>query len=207
MDRRALDEDPPESEAAGLDRGRSRGPGESQATEDADTRTRLLDAAEHLFAERTYAQTSLRAITAAAGANLAAVNYHFGSKERLFRAVFHRRIEPINAERLERLGVLQEQHAHSDPPLAEALDALFRPVVRMRTSPGGQAFATLISRSLWADGAHWKSLSSEFDEVRDAFAPILCRACPHLDRSALMWRMHFALAGMCLVLCTAERIG
>ena len=87
------------------------------------------------------------------------------------------------------------------------LDALFRPVVRLRTRPGGQAIATIIGRSLWADGDHWKSLSSEFDAVRDAFAPILCRACPHLERSSRMWRLHFALAGMCLVMCNSTRLG
>ena len=76
----------------GSDASGPRARAEAPAAEESDTRTRLLDAAERLFAERTYSETSLRAITTAAGANLAAVNYHFGSKERLFRAVFHRRV-------------------------------------------------------------------------------------------------------------------
>ena len=62
-----------------------------------ETRTRLLDSAEQLFAERGIDATSLRAITTAAGANLASVNYHFGSKDELFREVVSRRIGPVNA--------------------------------------------------------------------------------------------------------------
>ena len=59
-----------------------------------DTKERILDAAEQLFGEHGPSDTSLRAITAAAGVNLAAVNYHFGSKEKLIEAVLSRRLEP-----------------------------------------------------------------------------------------------------------------
>jgi len=62
-----------------------------------DTRTQILDAAEHLFAERGFRGTSVRAITDLAGANLAAVAYHFGSKAELLAAAARRVIEPINA--------------------------------------------------------------------------------------------------------------
>ena len=65
-------------------------------TQHTDTRERLLDAAKYLFAQRGVDATSLRHITAEAAANLASVNYHFGSKEALFRAVFVRRIGPVN---------------------------------------------------------------------------------------------------------------
>ena len=63
------------------------------------TKDRILDAAEALFMEHGFEATSLRAITAAAGVNLAAVNYHFGSKEELFQAVLTRRLDPMNQER------------------------------------------------------------------------------------------------------------
>ncbi|MEK8169636.1 helix-turn-helix domain-containing protein [Streptomyces sp. M19] len=62
-----------------------------------DTRTQILDAAEHLFAEHGYRGTSIRAITKLAGANLAAVGYHFGSKAELMAAVARRVVEPITA--------------------------------------------------------------------------------------------------------------
>ena len=72
-----------------------------------DTRDRILDAAERLFAQQGFDLTSLRALTTEADVNLAAVNYHFGSKERLFEAVLARLIAPINAERLARLDALE----------------------------------------------------------------------------------------------------
>ena len=69
----------------------------------AETKERILDVAETLFMEHGYEATSLRAITAAADVNLAAVNYHFGSKEELFQSVLTRRLDPMNQRRLELL--------------------------------------------------------------------------------------------------------
>src|SRR6478736_3259068 len=74
-----------------------------------DTKTRILDVAEGLFVEHGFEATSLRQLTAAAGVNLAAVNYHFGSKEELFQAVLTRRLDPMNQERIERLDRLERE--------------------------------------------------------------------------------------------------
>src|SRR5205085_2358496 len=60
-----------------------------------ETRTRILDAAEELFMQHGFEGTSMRLLTAKAGVNLAAVNYHFGSKDALIEAVFHRRLDPM----------------------------------------------------------------------------------------------------------------
>src|SRR5215470_418761 len=75
----------------------------------ADTKTRILDAAEALFTEHGFEATSLRQLTTAAGVNLAAVNYHFGSKEELFQAVLTRRLDPMNQERLDLLTGLERE--------------------------------------------------------------------------------------------------
>jgi len=72
-----------------------------------DTKDRILDVAERLFAEHGFANTSLRSITAEAGANLAAVNYHFQSKDALIQAVFARRLGPLNQARLEMLDAAE----------------------------------------------------------------------------------------------------
>ena len=85
-----------------------------------DTKNDLLEAAEKLFAEHGFARSSLRAITREAGANLASVNYHFGSKEGLVRAVFARRLEPLNQERLALLDRCLESAA-GDPDLVAVL--------------------------------------------------------------------------------------
>src|SRR5690349_23937924 len=75
------------------------------------TKERILDAAEALFLEHGFEATSLRAITAAADVNLAAVNYHFGSKEELFQAVLTRRLDPMNQERVDLLDALERETA------------------------------------------------------------------------------------------------
>src|SRR5512143_3976610 len=100
----------------------------------AETKDRILDAAERLFAEHGFDATSLRMITAAAGVNLAAVNYHFRSKDSLIEAVFGRRIGPVNKERLEMLTAA-EKAAGSDPLSLEAVVRAFvEPVVRIRST-------------------------------------------------------------------------
>src|SRR5213595_1121734 len=75
------------------------------------TKDRILDAAESLFMEHGFEATSLRSITAAADVNLAAVNYHFGSKEELFQAVLTRRLDPMNQERLSLLARFEREIA------------------------------------------------------------------------------------------------
>jgi AcrR family transcriptional regulator len=91
-----------------------------------DTRTQILDAAEHLFAERGYRGTSIRAITDLAGANLAAVRYHFGSKAELMSAVARRVVEPVNAAQCAGLDRLLAGTA--DPGVAELVEAFAGPL-------------------------------------------------------------------------------
>jgi AcrR family transcriptional regulator len=75
-----------------------------------DTRKRLLDATEWLFIESGYEAMSLRHITTRAGANLAAVNYHFGSKEALMQELLSQRLDRLNRERLQLLSACEQQY-------------------------------------------------------------------------------------------------
>ncbi|MCP5067717.1 MAG: TetR/AcrR family transcriptional regulator, partial [bacterium] len=95
------------------------------ATSGQDTKQRLLDAAEQLFAERGFDGTSMRAVTQAAGASVSAANYHFGSKQALLGATLRRRIEPFNRRRLELLDGLEAGGAV--PDVEQLMDAFFRP--------------------------------------------------------------------------------
>src|SRR5512145_2902278 len=85
-----------------------------------ETRTRILDAAEELFMQHGFEGASMRMLTARAGVNLAAINYHFGSKDALIEAVFRRRLDVMNAERIAQLERL-EQEAAGAPLTAEAI--------------------------------------------------------------------------------------
>src|SRR5947208_6015283 len=94
------------------------------------TKIRILDAAEELFAEKGM-ELSLRTITSKAGVNLAAVNYHFQSKETLIDAMIERRIGPINRNRLEMLDALEREFPDGPLPLEGILRAFLAPLIQL----------------------------------------------------------------------------
>ena len=182
-----------------------------------NTRERLLDAAEVLFAERGMAGTALRAVTAAAGVNLAAVNYHFGSKEQLLKAVVARRIQPVNAERLQRLDALEAAAAVADEtggrgavPVAELARALLEPMVRARHQLRGREaiFPRLMGRLLTESGACVHALIGEqFQEVAARFTQALARALPDLSPAEVVWRLNFCVGSLAFTLLHAWHLG
>lgn len=152
------------------------------------TRRRLLDTAERLFAERGYEGTSLRALADAAEANVAAVNYHFRSKEGLLQAVVARAMEPVNAERDRRLSDLRARH---DAPSVEQL-------VRAFTEPGlelidhhgerGPAVAKFIGRVLFDPSPRIRQLfADQVDPVEGRYLEALRRALPDRDTDTILF--------------------
>lgn len=174
-----------------------------------DTKQRILDAAESLFARDGFHSTSMRAITGLARANLAAVNYHFGSKEALIEAVFERRLLPLNEIRLEKLrrvGALAEQDGGRPDP-KEVLRAFIAPTLQFRdTCPGSHDFITLVGRALNEPDETVRTMFIE--RIRPVFLllfDLLHQGLPELDRSLLFWRLQFALGAMGHVMCRAGR--
>lgn len=164
---------------------------------DTTTRERLLDAAERLFAEQGVARTSLRQLTAEAGANLAAVHYHFGSKLELVRAVFERRLDPLNAERLQRLAAAQAAAGDGPVPLREILVAFLEPALRFGQGPGS-AFFTMIARAhVTPDPGMRQMIAQAFQQVAESFGGALQRTLPDVPRPELLWRMHFVVGALC----------
>src|SRR3972149_5670493 len=92
-----------------------------------ETRTRILDAAEELFMQHGFEGTSMRLLTSKAGVNLAAVNYHFGSKDALIEAGFRRRPDPMKAARVAALDRLGRGASGGAPPPRAATPRLARP--------------------------------------------------------------------------------
>jgi len=154
-----------------------------------ETKERILDVAEALFAENGYSGTSLRAVTTAAGANLAAVNYHFGSKKALLRAVFERLADPANRERLALLDLLE---AESDEPVLEdLLGAFLTPALRVVVDLGERgAIATRFLGRIAADPASdvQAMIAEKFQVVTERFLAALARTLPGLDEDELIWR-------------------
>lgn len=171
------------------------------------TPERLLDAAESLLADQGVDATSLRQITAEAGANLAAVNYHFGSKEALVEAVLRRRVEPLNAERLSRLETIE---SGGDPlDLDAVLEAWLVPALQLRerAGEGGDKFVRLVGRVYSEPGPQLRDLLPQlFGEVFERFTVALSRALPELPQRELVWRMHFLLGSMIHTMADPARI-
>lgn len=156
-----------------------------------DTRTRLLDTAEALFARDGYDGTSLRAITRAADVGLALVNYHFGNKKRLLREIIARRMVPINNARIARLDELEARYGADGPlPLEEVLKAFIEPFLDAEDVPR-QRFLRLVQsqvknadeflREMWAE--HFALLTRRFRHA-------LHRALPGLPEDEVIWRLH-----------------
>ena len=162
-----------------------------------DTRKRLLEATEWLFIEGGYEAMSLRQITARTGANLAAVNYHFGSKEALVQELLSQRLDRLNRERLQLLSACEQQNPEG-LDVTTVLGMLFVPAFRLsHGSASGPAFMRLLGR-VYSDPSpfirgylqeHYRSISGRFFE---AFS----RALPALPRHELGLRLHFALKAL-----------
>jgi AcrR family transcriptional regulator len=137
------------------------------------TQDRLLDAAERLVAERGLAATSVRSVCAAAGANVAAVHYHFGSKESLVEAILERRMGELTTRRLAMLEPLESQ---ARPSTRGVVDALVRPLADFAREPDrpGRAYVRFLA-ALDAAG--------ERDRIALAFMPQYERLAPALERS------------------------
>ena len=164
---------------------------------ESDTRERLLDAAEGLFARRGFRATTVREVTRAAGANVAAVGYHFGSKEGLIREVIDRRLTPLNETRRAQLdAVVSEAVAAERPPAVEAiLRAFIEPTLRFRaTDPASHEFIALIGRVIHEPEAPVRDYF--FARMRPLFERLLaslCDALPQTPREVVTWRLHFCI--------------
>ena len=161
-----------------------------------DTSQRLLDAAEAMFAEHGFADTSLRTITARARANLAAVHYHFGSKDELLRAVFARRLQVLNEERLARLTALETS---GGPVTVEAVLAAFiEPSLQLRRAGGqGEQFTRLLGRAqIEASEALRDFLRDQYAPVLERFQRMLVRLLPELPLGEIRWRLYFTVGAL-----------
>jgi AcrR family transcriptional regulator len=160
-----------------------------------DTRDRILDMAEGLFAEHGYAGTSLRSVITKAGVNQAAVHYYFGSKEALLEAVLLRRMEPANQERMEMLEEFEKCAEGGRPGLEEVIRAFVVPAFRAAYDPakGGPVFRSLLGR-LSAEGDILARISAtHFIPLLTRFAEALTHALPSVPPEELFWRVQLAM--------------
>ncbi len=171
-----------------------------------DTKTRILDTAERLFAQKRFDVVSLRNIIASAKVNLAAVHYHFGSKQALVHAVIARRLRPINEERLAKLAEALAKAGRRPLKLERVLECLFRPLFRVQADPkAGPTFARLVGRVMGErnEGLQ-KFMMGELAKVIIQFSAALEAALPGLPKEEADWRSHFMAGAMAHTLCNAD---
>ena len=166
------------------------------------TADRILDAAEQLFASNGFAETSLRSITSKAEVNLAAVNYHFGSKEALIQAMFSRLLDPFVTNFPQMLAALQGSEDTVD------LEDILYLVVDQITADGRSRDLALGMRLVaLAFGQGQECLKAYLQEscaeVLQACRQLLIKACPDLPMADVFWRVYFMLGSVVFTLCGA----
>ncbi|SPR95884.1 TetR/AcrR family transcriptional regulator [Cupriavidus taiwanensis] len=172
-----------------------------------DTKARILDATEKLFSEVGYEATSLRQVTSRAIVNLAAVNYHFRSKDIMMHAVLSRRLDPLNARRLALLDACEARWPGHAIRCEHVMGALFVPALQMARDPavGGPSFLRLLGR-VYSDTSPFiqQYLLEHYAPVYGRFFDAFARAIPALPRQELGWRLQFALKALAGVLAGEE---
>ena len=163
------------------------------------TKNGIADAAEFLFAEHGFTGTSLRQITEKAGANLASVNYHFRSKQDLYRHVLFRRLRPINAERLTFLAQAEQLAGDHPVPFKAVIDTFVRPWLRRATAPAptGSQSQRLLSRELIDPQPFLREeLARENEPVSTRYAQVISQSLPGVPALELYWRLQFTLGAL-----------
>jgi len=159
---------------------------------DSDTRGQILAVAERLFALRGFRNVSVREITAEAGVNLAAVNYHFGSRDRLLFEIFRRRTGELSRERARRLHEAQSRWSGT-PPVRDILEALFAPPLRWADSEDLRISMQFIIRARSEGTEEMRQALAQDVSLLSRFADALVAARPDLAPETVYWRLHFCL--------------
>jgi len=174
-----------------------------------ETRTRILDAAEELFMLHGFEGTSMRLLTSRAGVNLAAVNYHFGSKDALIEALFRRRLDPMNAARIAELERIETEARGRTLAPEEIIRAFVGQSLRLieDTKSGGRSFIRLLGRTYTEPAKPIRALIGQlYAPTMERYKAALERALPHMPREELVWRMHFMFGTLSYTLAATDAV-
>jgi AcrR family transcriptional regulator len=166
------------------------------------TKERILNTTEEIISEIGFSSMSLRTISQHAKTNLAAVNYHFGNKEKLIEMMLERRLD--NLFQL-RINLLDNLESGSTQPcnIKQVLDAFIAPALTMSNDKhqGGNRFMKVLARAYAEKSEYLHSLlSKRYSQTIKRFATAIQRACPHLDEATVFWRFHFLMGSLTYVM-------
>jgi len=159
-----------------------------------NTKERILHAAEDLFAQHGFAGTSLRQVTSRADVNIAAVNYHFGSKENLVHEVFKHRMDEMSEKRLASLAAAVEKNPAD---LEAILLAFIQPALALTLDRHGASFVRVLARAYAEKNDGLRNfLSENYGQVLREFARAIAHCLPDLTKEELYWRMDFVAGAL-----------
>lgn len=174
-----------------------------------ETRTRILDAAEELFMQHGFEGTSMRLLTSRAGVNLAAVNYHFGSKDSLIESVFRRRLDPMNSARIAGLAKLESDAAGRSLAPESIIRAFIGPSLRLieDAKGGGRNFIRLLGRTYTEPAKSLRVLIGQmYAPTMERYKSALQRSLPQMPHEELVWRMHFMFGTLAYTLAATDTV-
>jgi AcrR family transcriptional regulator len=170
-----------------------------------DTVQRILDAAEALFSEKGFAETSLRNITTKAGVNLAAVNYHFGSKKSLIQAIFARYLTPFSEQFSDQLNIIEKQQNTPEQLLKLLIITLNKSGLENPEKFG--VFMRLLGLAYSQGQGHLrKFLTTEYSEVFNRYMKEVNRVTPELSPMERFWRIHFMLGAAVFTMSSVDSL-
>ncbi len=178
-------------------------------TDASDTRARILDVAESLFVLHGFEATTLRMITSEAQVNLAAVNYHFGSKEALVEEVFRRKLTGLNALRIAELDRLEAAAGGAAVKPRQIVEAFFGVSVRMAddVAGGGRSFMRLLGRAYTEPTEFVRNfLAAEYAEVVARYKAAFFKALPTVPKEEFLWRFHFMQGALSYAISGADAL-
>jgi AcrR family transcriptional regulator len=171
------------------------------------TKSKILDAAEHLFADKGFNGTSLREITSLAEVNLAAVNYHFGSKKELIKAVMSRYMNELAPKLESALNTLCQQS--QQPSLNEVFSAFIEPLLSLNVfkENGTSNFLQLLGRG-YSDSQGFLRwfFTTKYPNVISYFVAAVQKAYPELTAEDIFWRLHFTMGTVVFTMSSTEAL-
>lgn len=172
------------------------------------TKNKILDVAEELFAERGFAETSLRTITARAKVNLASVNYHFGSKKTLIQEVFDRFLSAYSVNLnndLAELELLQAEQLSTERLLKALINPLF--ILEADRENSIAIFMRLLGRAYAETQGHLRRYVSEkYGFILIRFTLLFQKAYPNLTDEQIFWRVHYTLGSLIFTLAGSQAL-
>jgi AcrR family transcriptional regulator len=169
---------------------------------------RILDAAERLFARHGFYGISVRDITEAAEVDVALVSYHFGGKRELFAAVFQRRAEQLNPERLAMLEEVRRAALPGVPTLEDIVNAFTYPLLERsaRGGPGWKSYFALVAQV--NNSPEWAPvlMTQHFDPLVEKFIAVLREALPGCSAREIYWGYQFLTGALTLTFAETGRI-